>query len=148
MKVQQKDDKVLQELLRLGPAVLGAPAKDIEGVPLNTEQYSRLCELHGTFVINGRNMKDVLDQRIHSPGYDLERNLRDDGIPGQTTFRTRAVNEVISTYRKAAQYQLLQEYPELVEQLKRVRITKQGSKAGAITKENQQNMLNNLLQYR
>lgn len=148
MKVQQKDDKVLQELLRLGPAVLGAPAKDIEGVPLNTEQYSRLCELHGTFVINGRNMKDVLDQLIHSPGYDLERNLRDDGIPGQTTPRTQAVNKVISAYRQAAQYQLLQEYPELVEQLKRVRITKQGSKAGAVTKENQQNMLNNLLQYR
>lgn len=144
----QKHDVVLEELLRLGPSVMGKPAKKIDGVDLTPEQYSRFCALHGGMRLpDGRNMRDVLNDVIHSEGYDLKRERLGDGVPGQKTPRSEAVNKVISTFRELAEAQLRREYPEINEKLKQAFITKKASKAGAMTKDNQSNLLDSLLSY-
>lgn len=142
----QKHDAVLQELLRLGSSVTGAPAKEIDGVPLDAKQYSRLCELHGGIRLpDGRNMYDVLHDAMQSEGYDLKRERLGDGIPGQKTPRSEVVNEIISNFREIAQAQLRKEYPDITEKIKQAWVNKKASKAGAMTKDNQQELLDNLI---
>lgn len=142
----QKHDVVLKELLRLGSSVMGAPAKEIEGVPLDAKQYSRLCELHGGIRLpDGRNMYDVLHDAMQSEGYDMKRQRLGDGIPGQRTPRSELVNGIINTFREIAQAQLRKEYPDITEKIKQAWVNKKASKAGAMTKDNQQTLLNNLI---
>lgn len=142
----QKHDAVLEELLRLGPSVIGAPAKEIDGVPLTAEQYSRFCELHGGMKLpDGRSMYDVLHEAMNSEGYDIKRTRLGDGIPGQRTPRSEAVNKIIRTFRDLSEYQLKKEYPDIMEKVKQATINKKASKAGVMTKDNQQTLLENLL---
>lgn len=142
----QKHDAVLEELLRLGSSVTGAPTKEIDGVPLTAEQYSRFCELHGGMKLpDGRSMYDVLHEAMNSEGYDLKRVRFGDGVPGQRTPRSEVVNKVIKTFRDLAEYQLKKEYPDIMEKVKQATINKKASKAGVMTKDNQQTLLENLI---
>lgn len=141
----QKHDGVLEELLRLGSSVTGAPAKELHGVPLTSEQYSRLCELHGGMKIDGKSMYDVLHTVVNSEGYDINRERLGDGIPGQPTPRSDIVNKVIRNFRDLSEYQLKKEYPDIMAKVKQATINKKASKAGAMTKDNQQSLLENLI---
>ncbi|WP_298996906.1 hypothetical protein [uncultured Desulfovibrio sp.] len=145
IKEPQKHDGVLEELLRLGSSVTGAPAREIEGVPLAAEQYSRLCELHGGMKVEGKSMYDVLHTVMNSEGYDIKRERLGDGIPGQPTPRSDLVNKIIRNFRDLSEYQLKKEYPDIMEKVKQAKINRKASKAGAMTKDNQQTLLENLI---
>ena len=97
-------DQVKMELLTYG-AKLGGPAKTMSNTRLTDEQYSRLCELHGTVKLGGLTMMESLENLVESPVYQQ--------LPeGQA--RMKKINAVIQQYRETARKQLRQEYPELV----------------------------------
>lgn len=129
---EQDDDPVKAEMLRLGSSVLGGPTKKLYGVDLTPEQYSRLCELHGSIKYNGKTMYETLDAIIHSPGYDLERKNVGDSLDGQESPRSQIVNRVIHKFREAAQHQMLVEFPDILEKAKTAKMEARASKAGAL----------------
>lgn len=135
LRQKRGDDPVLQELLRLGPAITGKPSARVRGVEIDKRLYSRLCELHGTVKLGGRTMHETLRALFDSPGYDIKREHLKDGIYGQDTPRTQAVNKIIDAYRQVAEAMLIRENPELWEQIKEVYIENRASKAGALSNE-------------
>ncbi len=103
------NDPVLQELVSLNFG-FSAPTRKINGVELDTEQYSRLLELHGT-IRNGRyTMHQALGRLFEREQY--KRMATDVSDPALDP-RIKVVQRVIGGYRKAARAQLIKEYPEL-----------------------------------
>ena len=116
-------DAVTEELLRLGEAVFGKPEKTIHGVKLTPEQYSRFCQLHGTIKISGKTLHDALAETIAHPRYDQARRVQGE-----------------------AKRTMLAEDPSLLEQVRRKQATEKLSRRGAMTKDNQQGLLQQLIQ--
>lgn len=139
---KEKDSVVLSELLRVGENVRGRPSGKLYGVELTSEQYSRLCELHGKIELGGRILHEALEAVITSPLY---RNAPD-GINGEESPKTKILNKVIDGYRQAAEAQLLRENPELLKKVIRTRIAKKGSREGWLNEDNQQGLLQQLIQ--
>lgn len=139
---KEKDSVVLSELLRVGENVRGRPSGKLYGVELTSEQYSRLCELHGKIELGGRILHEALEAVITSPLY---RNAPD-GINGEESPKTKILNKVIDGYRQAAEAQLLRENPELLKKVIRTRIAKKGSREGWLNEDNQQGLLQRLIQ--
>ena len=123
------DNKVLQELAHLQHGIK-APAEAIGNVLLNTEQYSRLKELHGTVRLSNRTMSESLDRVMSSDKYDINRERTPDGPDELTDHRMTAVKKVVETYRRAAQLALLKEDTTLhqayVTDKRNVRMAKRG----------------------
>lgn len=136
LRQKRGNDPVLQELLRLGPAVTGKPSMQIRGVKIDKRLYSRLCELHGTVKLGGRTMHETLQALFDSPQYDRNREHLKDGIYGQDTPRTQAVNKIIDIYRRMAESTLIRENPELWEQIKEAYMNNRASKAGVTPDKN------------
>ena len=108
------NDIVTNELARLGDNLeIGPPAKRLSGVELDAEQYSRLCELHGTVKINGKTLHDSLGQLMKSGKYDIDRKRMADMPGDEANPRTDMVKKLVSAYRKKAQKSLLSEHKEL-----------------------------------
>ena len=95
------DDQIRQELLSYG-AKLGGPSRIQNGVQLTDEQYSRLCELHGTVTISGRTLMQALEKEAMSSSYQK--------LP-EGELRMKELNSVIGEYRQKAKEQLKREYP-------------------------------------
>lgn len=124
------NNPVIDELAELGRSVVGKPAKEIRGVELTSEQYSRFTELHGTIRIGGKTMEQALQQLINSPAYDKERRRMQDPEEGMQGPRSTRVNRIIDRYREAAKRQLQREDPELnaaiIQQARNKRLAKRG----------------------
>lgn len=97
------DDQIHAELLSYG-AKLGGPSRTQNGQRLTDEQYSRLCELHGTLRIGGKTLMQALEALARSASY---RRLPE----GEE--RMKELNSVIGRYRSKARAQLNREFPEL-----------------------------------
>lgn len=97
------DDQIHAELLAYG-AKLGGPSRTQNGIRLSDEQYSRLCELHGTLRIGGKTLMQALEALARSASY---RRLPE----GEE--RMKELNSVIGRYRSKARAQLNREFPEL-----------------------------------
>lgn len=139
-------DAVTEELLRLGEAVFGKPEKAIHGVTLTPEQYSRFCQLHGTIKISGKTLHDALAETIAHPRYDQARRVQGDAPLGEESPRSVLLNRIIDRYREVAKRTMLAEDPGLLEQVRRKQATEKLSRRGAMTKDNQQGLLQQLIQ--
>jgi hypothetical protein len=107
-----KQDPVLDELANLNFA-FSPPARTRDGVELNSEQYSRLLELHGT-IRNGRlNMYQALERVMQNKKYDINRERFQDDVDPSLNPRVQAIQRVITMYRRAAWQKLVEEDPEL-----------------------------------
>ncbi len=111
---QDKGDPVLDELANLGHN-FSAPTRKISGVELTSEQYSRLSELHGTITVRGQTLHQRLGATIESPRYKAFATVVSDP---SVDPRVKALQSVITGYRQAARNELLQEYPELAQQVR------------------------------
>lgn len=107
-----KKDLVLDELARLDFG-FSAPTRTVLGVELNPEQYSRYNEIHGTVRLGRYTMYQALEALFTTQRYDLARERAGDSSDPALNPRIKAVQRVISRYRKAAKQQLFNEYPEL-----------------------------------
>lgn len=130
-----KNDTVLREIARLGPSIsAGPPPKELGGVELTGQQYSRLCQLQGTHRIGGLTLHERLERIMASPSYDIGRKRMPDMPLDQDSPRSELVRDAILRYRKAAQATLKQEDRSLqqsVEHAQKVKRTaRQGDAAG------------------
>lgn len=142
---EDNNNMVLEELNQLGTSVTGAPKKELEGVKLNAEQYSKLCELHGTVRLGGKTMSEALEGLFSRRDYDRNREQRPDAPDGMPNPRATMANKLIDRYRKAAQQQLKKDDPELMEQVRESEVRRRASKRGMLNKSNEQEVLDKLL---
>lgn len=99
----ESTDPLIRELDRLSIQTR-LPDKDIKGVPLTSDQYSRLLELRGNGVKGDfGTMKEALDALIHHPGYQ---SLTDPA-------RVDQIKRLTDGYTKDAKDALMSEDPEL-----------------------------------
>lgn len=146
-----KQDIVLNELLRLGKGVPGEPQHTLNGIKLSASQYADLCELHGTVKIGGLTMHQRLERLFKSPGYDLARkNKGDSPAEFDKNPRSLRVEKIIDLYRKAAKQHLLRQYPDLKKQLDIQRTKERAARVGFLRKDNEPAALQkiqNLMRY-
>ena len=108
-----KADPVLDELAKLDFGFTPPPRK-VMGVDLTPEQYSRFVELNGT-VRNGRyTMYQRLEAEFKKETYKGYPSEADPDLDP----RIKVVKKVTIAYRKLAKAQLLEEYPELTEEVR------------------------------
>lgn len=106
-----KQDPVLDELAGLDFA-FSPPTRKVMGVELNSEQYSRLMELHGTVRSGRQNMYQRLERLFESTRYqNFPKEVSDPSVDP----RVKQVQRVITAYRELARRQLMKEYPEIKE---------------------------------
>lgn len=96
------DDQIHQELISYG-AKLGGPSRTMSSQRLTDEQYSRLCELHGTLRIGGKNLMEALESTVRTSAYQA--------LP-EGDERMKELNSVIGEYREIARDQLRREYKD------------------------------------
>ncbi len=109
-----KQDPVLDELAGLDFA-FSAPTRKVMGVELTTEQYSRLMELHGTVRSGRLTMYQKLERLYESERYRAyPTNVSDASVDP----RVKATQRILTGYRELARRKLIQEYPELAEQVR------------------------------
>lgn len=142
-----KRDAVFNELYRIATGIQTAPIKTLNGIEMTAEQYSRLCELHGTVTINGRTLYEALENLFDSPQYDINRDRLYDPPEMAESPRSRMVRRIIGTYRKRAQQELLDEYPDLAEQIRMDQYRTKMTRSGAMTRENEAEMMQQIALY-
>ena len=85
------------------------PDRQIKGVALTAQEYDRYVQLAGNELkVNGLGCKDFLNNYVKSDAY---RSLS----PGPDGGRAYTIKDVINRYRRAAAYQVIEEFPELKE---------------------------------
>jgi hypothetical protein len=113
---EAQTDKLIRELDRLGLSDK-LPDKDIKGVPLTSEQYSRLLELRGNGVVRDYGtLKQALTQLVNHPLYS---RLTDPAKANQ-------IRKVAEGYSHDAANALMKEDPELLARVIRKQAYDQG----------------------
>ena len=129
-----KDDPVLLELANVGHG-FSAPSTKLEGILDLTDfqgsnkrsAYDRWLELQGEVKINNKTLRQTLLKLIKSKGYQ---SLSDETYSGLPSPRVEYISKVLSRFRSRAKMQMLDEFPEIKEQLRRVKTAKKGLKGG------------------
>lgn len=103
-----KDDPVLDELAAL-PAAVSYPARKIDGIELNSHQYSRYLELHGTVRLGRYTLHERLAKVFESERYQ---RLRQSDDP-ELDKRVAEVRKWVTKYRDRAKRELRREFPQL-----------------------------------
>nr|DAQ24496.1 MAG TPA: hypothetical protein [Caudoviricetes sp.] len=129
---ESNKDWVIREMEKIGYSTYGAPERSLaKGVRLSSEQYSRLCQLHGTLKLNGKTLKEAVQDLMESPQYDIEGETYTYTPEGESKSRRGTlVNRIISRYRDAAKKKLMEEYPELKQALSEAKARERASKRG------------------
>jgi len=113
-----KGTKLEDEILRLG-LPLSMPDRQLEGVPLSTEQYRRLIELQSKEIFdeNGNTLRQNLEELISLPDYDIL------SIDDQVSLIRGVHRKYLGSVDTpgSARFQLMLEYPELQEQINTAR---------------------------
>lgn len=124
-------DWVDKEMERIGWSIIDAPSRNIDGVRLTTEQYSRLCQLHGTLKLHGLTLKERVRQLMETPSYDINEEWYSYAPDGQgKSRRGEMVNRIIRAYRDAAKRHLLEEFPDLQAEVSKAKAQKRLVKRG------------------
>ncbi len=119
-KPEKTNEPLIKELDRLSIQER-LPDKDIKGVPLTSEQYSRLVELRGQVVQKEfGTMKDALTTLITDPRYKA---LTDPA-------KAEQIRKITEGYTQAAKVQLVTEDPELHARVIRKAMYDQSRKGG------------------
>ena len=118
-----KKDPVLDELAKLEYAFT-PPTRKIMGVEMTPEQYAVLTELHGKIRAPGtrRTMYQELERLFQNKGYVAEGQTEGFYSEQRNDPRVKAVKRVTDVYRKLAQQELLQRFPELKGQIGDLRL--------------------------
>lgn len=127
------DDLIWKELSSLERA-FEPPRRMRNGMDLTTfrkrdgqDAYDRWQELSGTTTIRGIKLRDALRKLIKSPDYKK--------LPAESSWEAQSprvyeIKNVLETYRAAAFQRVLQEYPELAAEDRRIYLTRRDLKRG------------------
>lgn len=121
---QDKNDTVLDELVKLGHGFTAPPKKITSGggtVELDSAAYSEFCRLHGTVRIGRYTLHERLERLMKSKSYDINRERYADSPDEFTSRRVIMVRKWVTAYRKKAKHELLDRHPELAAQLRQSR---------------------------
>jgi len=126
------DDSVMLELAKVGHG-FSAPSTKLDGVIdlLDYEQengrsaYDRWMELHSEVTINGLTMRQAFQKLFSDSRYQALDSTSYSGLPSP---RVEYIQRIMSRYRSRARMQMLQEFPELLQQQTQIKAAKrQGS---------------------
>ena len=126
------DDAVMLELAKVGHG-FSAPSTKLDGVIdlLDYEQengrsaYDRWMELHSEVTINGLTMRQAFQKLFSDSRYQALDATSYSGLPSP---RVEYIQRIMSRYRSRARMQMLQEFPELLQQQNQIKAAKrQGS---------------------
>jgi len=126
------DDSVMLELAKVGHG-FSAPSTKLDGVIdlLDYEQengrsaYDRWMELHSEVTINGLTMRQAFQKLFSDSRYQALDATSYSGLPSP---RVEYIQRIMSRYRSRARMQMLQEFPELLQQQTQIKAAKrQGS---------------------
>ena len=124
-------DWVDKEMEMIGWSIIDAPSRNIDGVQLSAEQYSRLCQLHGTLKLHGLTLKERVRQLMETRSYDLNEEWYSYAPDGQgKSRRGEMVNRIIRAYRDTAKRHLLEEFPDLQAEVSKAKAQKRLVKRG------------------
>ncbi len=126
------NDDVILEMAKVGHG-FSAPSTKLEGVIdlLDYEQangrsaYDRWLELHAEVTINGFTMRQAFKKLFADSRYQA---LDPNSYSGLPSPRVEYIQRIMGRYRAKAKMQMLQEFPELLQQQAQVKVAKrQGS---------------------
>lgn len=111
---EHKAAKVYSELRKLNHAFVG-PQKTIGDITLSPEVFQRYNQLVGTIQLSGgRTLLQEIEKTIDSRTYkQLTQQAEIEQLRSSDDPRVKLINQVIQAYKKRAQLQLYQEFPEL-----------------------------------
>ena len=109
-KANGVDREIVENQIRVS-----MPARQISGVPLTGEEYSRYI------VLAGEPAKEALDQLVKTPAFKMMSG-------GPDGMKATIITRKISDFRSIAQKQMMMEFPQLRERI----INKKMEKAGAL----------------
>lgn len=132
------DDAITRELAGLGgfyPPSVSRLGVDLRDVPHGgTNAYDRYLALHGKVKLGGRTLRRALGDLIRSSAYQA---LPAEGSELQESPRRLVIRRIVSQYRRAAWYQLLEDVPELGARQRQQRLDRaslfSGRPGGAVT---------------
>lgn len=128
---EDRNDVVAQEMARLGHG-FSPPSKTIGNVELTPQQYSRLCELHGTVKVQGKTLQQFLKDTMQRPEYDINRERIPDAPDEYTSHRITMLKGVIGGFRQKALLQLMDEDGDLKRKVYQDRMNKANVKGGKL----------------
>ena len=109
IQVSEETPNYLDQVLSRLDFTITTPSRNISGIDLDTNQYSKLLFLRGQIVRrSGMTLEERLERELHTVTWDLRT------IVGQQ----ERVNDIMRDYTRKAREQLLREDPELARQVK------------------------------
>lgn len=120
-----KDDKVAKELANVAHG-FSAPSTKLAGVieltdfigPNGRSAYDRMRDLQSKLVINGMTQRQALSELIRDKRYQ---SLDPKSFVGLPSERVKYINRILSRYKKAAEMQMLREFPEIMQMQQQVK---------------------------
>ena len=85
------------------------------------QAFDRYQELTSTVEIKGKTMRQTLRKMMKSKAYQRIPMYIPNEETGKDTPRINFINRIVRAYRSKAQYELVKEYPELLERYKEAR---------------------------
>ena len=102
--------------------------KGVKGIDLRevfdeegNQAFDRYQELTSTVEIKGKTMRQTLRKMMKSKAYQRIPMYIPNEETGKDTPRINFINRIVRAYRSKAQYELVKEYPELLERYKEAR---------------------------
>ena len=120
-----KDDKVAKELANVAHG-FSAPSTKLAGVieltdfigPNGRSAYDRMRDLQSKLVLNGMTQRQALSELIRDKRYQ---SLDPKSFVGLPSERVKYINRILSRYKKAAEMQMLREFPEIMQMQQEVK---------------------------
>ncbi len=120
-----KDDKGANELANVAHGV-SPPSSKIAGVIELTDfigangrsAYDRMLDLQSKVVLNGMTQRQALSKLINDKRY---RSFDPTSFVGLPSERVKYINRILSRYKKAAEMQMLREFPEIMQMQQEVK---------------------------
>lgn len=123
---KESKDPVDQELASLSHGFSSAPTKLHNAIELRDvynedgrQAYDRLMELSGTVKIGGRTLRQQLNRLVKSKIYQGMSKEEKEEL-GMKSPRVKQVQKIVRNYRRAARVQMLKEFPELQDSIRKL----------------------------
>lgn len=123
---KESKDPVDQELASLSHGFSSAPTKLHNAIELRDvynedgrQAYDRLMELSGTVKIGGRTLRQQLNKLVKSKIYQGMSKEEKEEL-GMKSPRVKQVQKIVRNYRRAARVQMLKEFPELQDSIRKL----------------------------
>lgn len=136
-----KQNAVFQELIRQGGVRTG-PTRELSGVELNSEQYSRLCQLTGSVSIGNKTLMQRLETLFNSKSY----KRRPDAPEGEEGWKQKRIEALMNAYIDRAKRELQKEYPDLKRQVREKRLEALRILQGKISGNSRTELLNRIME--